>query len=120
MQVFSLPPYYSMYKVISNLYPNYTQWNASLNLDPSSVIEIVCNPNNPDFSLRTPVYPTATHIYDLVYYWNHLVPTPTRYNETIMIFSLSKLAGLSARLKDLGNFQNIKIIRKNIAVLVGP
>lgn len=107
MNVFSLPPYYSLFKDVANLYPCQTSWNESLDQDPSTVIEVVCIPNNPDFTFRNATYPSAKLIYDLVYYWPTYVSlSEGKFAEQIMIFSLSKLAGLSARFRTEQNIGN--------------
>jgi hypothetical protein len=69
------------------------RWNDSLSQDPSTVIEFVTVPNNPDGTIRVPYYNNAHLIYDMVYYWPSLTTIKVKASFPIMMFSMSKLTG---------------------------
>jgi len=96
IQVYVTPPYYNGYSgPLTEL--KFAQWNQSTNMNPNEVAEIVTIPNNPDGNSRTPTYTSAGIIYDLVYYWPHLNPTPLeKRSEDIMLFSWTKCTGHAA------------------------
>eukprot|EP00750_Incisomonas_marina_P014882 INCI17925.2.p2 GENE.INCI17925.2~~INCI17925.2.p2 ORF type:complete len:265 (+),score=40.94 INCI17925.2:203-997(+) len=89
-------------------YPNFEYWgdenplratfakNVS-GVDPAHLVEIITYPNNPDGKFYEPLYPKAKyHVYDMVYYWPHIVDIPKAVDFPIMVFSMSKLTGMAA------------------------
>jgi len=96
--VFQSAPYYAGYATRMAL-----PFNSSLDQpDPTSLMEILTLPNNPDGRSDTaPFYPTATLVYDLVYYWPGLCASACpegqlpRLNASIMLFSATKFMGLA-------------------------
>lgn len=63
----------------------------------STFIELVTSPNNPDGHMKKAVLQGqfVKTIHDLAYYWPHFRPILTPADEDLMIFTLSKLTGLS-------------------------
>ena len=95
MTLFAKSPYYPGYPDSTYLDPSRVAFSSSTKLDPNSTIEFVTHPNNPDGELRTPVYPSASLMYDCVYYWPSLVNVSEGgiVDEDLALFSLSKLTG---------------------------
>ncbi|KAJ9453450.1 Tryptophan aminotransferase-related protein 3 [Diplonema papillatum] len=99
MHMYAQPPYYNGYPAsfvglgIENL-----TFSSSPSLDPSSVVEFVAYPNNPDMHYNEPTYGSrsACVVHDQVYFWPSLTNlteghAPT--NNPISLFSLSKVTG---------------------------
>jgi L-tryptophan--pyruvate aminotransferase len=58
-----------------------------------NVLEYVTTPNNPTFDVRSPVLNGSQAVYDFAYYWPSMSPIHKAYDEDIMIFTFSKVAG---------------------------
>jgi len=94
MNVFAQAPYEPNLIPIANFDPAISQFNGSLYQDPSTVIEFVQHPNNPDSELRYTQFPNASYaVYDLSYYWKSMTIITKQLNCPIMIFSTSYLTG---------------------------
>eukprot|EP01090_Pellita_catalonica_P006397 TRINITY_DN16600_c0_g1_i1.p1 TRINITY_DN16600_c0_g1~~TRINITY_DN16600_c0_g1_i1.p1 ORF type:complete len:455 (+),score=47.64 TRINITY_DN16600_c0_g1_i1:187-1365(+) len=93
MMGYTEPPYYPPIKDWIGENPQYTTFNASKDMNPADVIEIVTHPANPLGNYYDPAYPNGHLIYDLVYYWPYCTEIDIKYDESIMIFSLSKMTG---------------------------
>ncbi|EGD79927.1 hypothetical protein PTSG_10209 [Salpingoeca rosetta] len=100
MHVFAEKPYYPHFRMASDLNPltNWTDEGKRMcSEDPSSLIEVVTSPNNPDGRRMTPICPRAFRITDYVYRWPHYAAADTTlHGGDIMIFSFSKLSGYAA------------------------
>eukprot|EP00056_Hartaetosiga_gracilis_P019955 m.16832 g.16832 ORF g.16832 m.16832 type:complete len:464 (+) comp8057_c0_seq1:72-1463(+) len=97
MNLVARAPYYPMFKFWAQENPIWTAWSNRTDLDPSTVIEIVTYPNNPDGKKCPPMYPDAKYIiHDMVYYWPHLTTVDKLMDADIMVFSSSKLTGHGA------------------------
>eukprot|EP00055_Hartaetosiga_balthica_P013402 m.68710 g.68710 ORF g.68710 m.68710 type:complete len:458 (-) comp8254_c0_seq1:3852-5225(-) len=97
MNVVARAPCYPMFKYWAEENPVWSVWSNRTDLDPSTVIEIVTYPNNPDGEKHAPLYPDAKYIiYDMVYYWPHLSVVDEMLDEDVMVFSSSKLTGHGA------------------------
>eukprot|EP00045_Choanoeca_perplexa_P015640 m.199850 g.199850 ORF g.199850 m.199850 type:complete len:814 (-) comp17045_c0_seq2:91-2532(-) len=97
MHVYTQSPFYPHFEQASGINPltNFTRVMDGIN--PSSVIEILTTPNNPDNRAKEPVVKgSSAQITDLVYDWPHYTPTTSARADDLMIFSLSKLSGYAA------------------------
>eukprot|EP00667_Euglena_gracilis_P008797 EG_transcript_8920 len=89
----SRAPYYTPYSNIVQYYnSSHLQWSDSPD-GRDDVVEFVNSPNNPDGSLRSPLYSNATHIFDCAYWWPHFTPIAQPITHDLMLFTLSKLTG---------------------------
>lgn len=91
------PPYYPAFRESASLSPGLTRWVEAADaasLPPGSLLEWLTIPNNPDGAARPPLFPKSPHVLaDLVYYWPSLVAEVKPRNDSVMVFSLCKLAG---------------------------
>ncbi|XP_002994169.2 tryptophan aminotransferase-related protein 3 [Selaginella moellendorffii] len=96
-------PCYMIYKLqVDVLSSSKFQWGGDAvaafekkAFDPSSVVELLAAPNNPDTSILEPVYKgtNAKIIHDKAYYWPHYTAIAGALDEDVMLFSLSKTTG---------------------------
>jgi hypothetical protein len=99
INIYARSPYYSYYKTYPNMNPTQSIFNQSENMEPSSVLEFVCTPNNPDGNSNSSgFYKGAHHVHDLVYYWPHNFDNSTVVSKPFpsALFSLSKMTGHSS------------------------
>ena len=70
--------------------------DEALSLPPQSLVEVITSPRNPDgIKNTTTSTSTSNVIYDNVFYWPSFTEMEGPLDLPIMVFSLSKLAGLS-------------------------
>ncbi|CAN4088078.1 unnamed protein product [Withania somnifera] len=98
MSIVSAAPFYSSYPLITEcLKSGLYKWRGDandLNKD-EPYIELVTYPNNPDGSIREPVFNGSGGIlvHDVAYYWPQYTPISSRADHDIMLFTLSKSTG---------------------------
>ncbi|KAL2643378.1 hypothetical protein R1flu_010965 [Riccia fluitans] len=61
----------------------------------TKTVELVTHPNNPDFLPRHSLLNRSNSypVFDFAYYWPHMQPISHKFDEDIMVFTLSKLTG---------------------------
>jgi len=84
-------PYWPRFPVLCRMAHNGIIW--STNSDGSKDIEIITSPNNPDGSINQKYSDASFEIHDLCYNWPHYIDNVTKFDENIMLFSMSKLTG---------------------------
>ncbi|KAL8142414.1 hypothetical protein V2J09_015446 [Rumex salicifolius] len=110
LSVVSAVPYYSSYPDLTDfLKSGLYKWEGDANTytikeDEEAFIEVVCSPNNPCGSIRTPAAGVNNNIksqkairklliHDLAYYWPHYTPITSPADHDIMLFTVSKCTG---------------------------
>ena len=87
MVVTARAPYYPNFEDWGDENPLRSKFMANVTgVDPSRLVEVVTYPNNPDGEFYPPLYPNAKyHIYDMVYYWPHIVNITQKVDHPIMV-----------------------------------
>eukprot|EP00164_Ancoracysta_twista_P002537 GFYU01003381.1.p1 GENE.GFYU01003381.1~~GFYU01003381.1.p1 ORF type:complete len:459 (-),score=169.37 GFYU01003381.1:184-1560(-) len=94
IKVFAKPPFYFGYPQYANTLVKNTNFNSSFDLDGSRTVEMMTVVNNPTFEVnRAAYYKDSLKIYDFAYYWPSYVKIDKKFDEDVMIFTLSKLTG---------------------------